>query len=884
MKIFTKLKLIPWIVITAILVTASIAIPQTLEQLRYGARLWQVDSAPDTPDTGEGIFYVLDNGGTMTLYFKDDQGTPTSCIAGAAADTLDSAYTAGSTITGDASGDIEIDLSVTGRKVIISNTYAGTQAAGVEIDSEAANQAITSALIFNTSGTGATIGTAIDASDAGITNVLNIGGNKILGAAGVIDFSEFDVSGTTGAIIINDDGNAGSITIEGTVLDINSLDFVGAGAITSAESTAITINPHSGDASGEDLIITAHNIQLTDAGALTCTNITATGNLAVTGTISGGTYTQDTMQAATPNGTLTVIGHGAGGVTIGSTSDGDITLGDDIVVSDTYNMTIGEGELLIDSDATDKDALEIQSSATTAGSAIKITASTTTDNTIEATANDLGTGGKIIYLSSNNMAADNFYLYAYDGGAADFSISQHGATLIAGNASGTDALTLTNGDILVTAGHIDITTGNMTVGTGNMAIATNGDFTTARGKITADTVDDEGNYFKRNKDTASTTMLLLEKTHIGDTGTLLHIDNKGTGATTTIDIDTAGLGPIIDIDASAARTGDVIDITMTNQEAEKAIAIDGAWTGTTGEGLIDVHVTGNLAGTASLLRLDYDTGTKAAAGDGFMLTVADDSPEKATSYAVNIGSANNEGLKVSAGKVYVTEQAQFVGGLDVDDPIDIDFDAVDETVTITATADGYTAKSGVLVVEQTDTTLTNQQFLLRLQYTANDNVNGDFIICVDDNGGDKDEVFKVNSNGQITAAGSIVTTGDQIGGSGIAKLVGVRSDVVDAETTNPYAVTTAMSNATFYNSQATEFDLPEASTAIGCEYTFVVMNSSNLDVDPEAGDKILGICDAAGDHTRSSTIGDTLTLRAIDADNWIVQSIFPTSADWVDGV
>jgi len=45
----------------------------------------------------------------------------------------------------------------------------------------------------------------------------------------IIDSPEFDVIGSTGSIEINDGSDAGSVSIEGTVLDIDSLSFVGAG-------------------------------------------------------------------------------------------------------------------------------------------------------------------------------------------------------------------------------------------------------------------------------------------------------------------------------------------------------------------------------------------------------------------------------------------------------------------------------------------------------------------------------------------------------------------------------------------------------------------------------------------------------------------------------
>jgi|GEM_PF-1910220 len=55
-----------------------------------------------------------------------------------------------------------------------------------------------------------------------------------------VDSLEFDISGTTGSITINDGGNLGQLSVEGTILDINSLDFAGGGALTSTGAADIT--------------------------------------------------------------------------------------------------------------------------------------------------------------------------------------------------------------------------------------------------------------------------------------------------------------------------------------------------------------------------------------------------------------------------------------------------------------------------------------------------------------------------------------------------------------------------------------------------------------------------------------------------------------------
>ena len=102
-------------------------------------------------------------------------------------------------------------------------------------------------------------------------------------------------------------------------------------------------------------------------------------------------------------------------------------------------------------------------------------------------------------------------------------------------------------------------------------------------------------------------------------------------------------------------------------------------------------------------------------------------------------------------------------------------------------------------------------------------------------------------------------------GSGSTEMVGMVSDTVDAGATNPYAVTCAMSGTIFYNSQAVEFDLPDASTCPGAEFTFVVEHASNLDIDPDASDTVIGLCNAAGDKVQSAAIGDTITFLLLGA-------------------
>lgn len=122
-------------------------------------------------------------------------------------------------------------------------------------------------------------------------------------------------------------------------------------------------------------------------------------------------------------------------------------------------------------------------------------------------------------------------------------------------------------------------------------------------------------------------------------------------------------------------------------------------------------------------------------------------------------------------------------------------------------------------------------------------------------------------NGSVTLSGDTVTINP-----GYSQLV----------TSTTVTLTAAQCGATIVNDSADVLTLPEASTVLGCEYTFVVNNASNLDINPnDATDIILPfvnaiatdptlISPAAGDAIRCATVGGSITLRAVSANNWVV--------------
>jgi len=114
----------------------------------------------------------------------------------------------------------------------------------------------------------------------------------------LIDSAEFDVSGGTGSITINDGGDAGNVSIEGTVLDINSLDFVGAGTITSGANNQLQLTSGSGE------------IDLTTTGTLDLNAAIATLDVTDTFSIDGVNASNITLTAdgAADDLTISVLG------------------------------------------------------------------------------------------------------------------------------------------------------------------------------------------------------------------------------------------------------------------------------------------------------------------------------------------------------------------------------------------------------------------------------------------------------------------------------------------------------------------------------------------------------------------------------------------------
>jgi hypothetical protein len=90
----------------------------------------------------------------------------------------------------------------------------------------------------------------------------------------------------------------------------------------------------------------------------------------------------------------------------------------------------------------------------TAGVALISAASATTGNIVVITGTGLTTGTALLINTTTATLTSGFYIRCNDGAATDFSVGDFGATVIAGSAVGTAALSITAGDIVLTDGTI----------------------------------------------------------------------------------------------------------------------------------------------------------------------------------------------------------------------------------------------------------------------------------------------------------------------------------------------------------------------------------------------------------------------------------------------
>lgn len=389
---------------------------------------------------------------------------------------------------------------------------------------------------------------------------------------------------------------------------------------------------------------------------------------------------------------------------------------------------------------------------------------------------------------------------------------------------------------------------------------------------------------------------LIFKDATDQTATIAKVDADNIKVTTTagqgLEIVTGNL--IVGDGSPGTASMDGEDAYINGQiEVDGAAQFDGAVTMAS-----TLALTGTLTGAGNVT-LDDGTGASPS------LTFTDATDEtaifsKADSGYLSVTTLAADGLSILTGNLkigsgtpdgtingedfYVTGIAEFDGAarfdaaLDINSGLDIDLATNATLVDVANAAADLAAGAGIVTVYGSNASgQSNASYLIRGAWKANGDAQDGFILFEDNStgaAGNGDDMFKVDSGGSVTLAGSLT-------GSGTSALTGFVSTVIDAGG-GPDTLTLADCGKTFISSEANQTNLPEASTCIGCTLTFAVMHASNFDVNPDDADLIVGATDSAGDMIRSATVGDTVTLRAVSASQWAVVSMYPASTDWTD--
>lgn len=365
--------------------------------------------------------------------------------------------------------------------------------------------------------------------------------SSILGTAGsVANFSLDDAYNDGAAIAV--DGAA--VTLTGTHASNNTFAVTGSGTGNLIDLT--------NTGSGYDIDGTSSTWYVTAAGAAVFTAITGCDALTAAANLD---------LEATGTGTITIGGTSSGAIGIGA-GGGAVTITNSLTITgsaDATKLTVTAGDVTISNGI-----LSLDSDDTTQGGNLVIPSSAaTTSNCISITADDLTTGAAI-YIDSDNgasFASQGGYLHFIDGTNPVFHVGRYGATTIAGNAEGTDSLTLTAGDLRLTDGALIITAGAFTY--------TAGDMTMSDGSLAITDADDAASFSVTNNTATSASVVAFAGSGVftgSTTSSWMTITPSGLTSGTGVYAIGAGLttGKLLDLATDATMTtGTILNVQCT---------------------------------------------------------------------------------------------------------------------------------------------------------------------------------------------------------------------------------------------------------------------------------------------------------------------------------
>jgi hypothetical protein len=644
--------------------------------------------------------------------------------------------------------------------------------------------------------------------------------------------SKIDVDGDVLEIEVDDASNNGALHIDHNEATNDNTAVLIENAADAANAITIDIDAQT---TGRDIEGTGASWYVTGAGGLTADSLTSTanttvgGDLAVTGTttLTGAMYQASIAAAAAGNENLTVNAAGNGTINIGGVSTGAITLSQNTTASGTLTVN---GNADIGNAATDT-----------------LTITSIIDGSV--TLDDGSTDSPSLILKD----------------ATDET-----ATLLKADA----------GNVTMTPGaateSFQVLTGNLKVGNGTEGVTLNGNDAYVTGTFEVDGATQLDGAATFNSTTAFTG---ATNTFTEGAGEYVRID-----AATAAHTDTAGALDINVIAGATAVSGVLLDFEVENTFANGyGLYINADDDATGGEETFDAVYIANDEGTASVVNgvtiaNTVDTGLKVTAGAASQAIVIDAAATDNTGTEGVIDIGYDTKAAAAAGmNLKVTHVAggsgQAVAGIEVE--VDSDADNASDTTY------------GVLVnaSDTTDTGTVGGIHILGAGLDIGLQVDTGGIRSGTGSAADQtlgaDTIY---AEGLVEIDGVLYPDGG-ITGDGAANVVGMTS-LVEAYTGAGNTITNTECGSVYTNAGDADgslHTLPEASTAIGCEFTFVVTAAQALVVELDNADVFLHLTLDAGDQIQSSTVGDTITVMAVDAVNYAVISVYPTAADWADG-
>lgn len=439
-------------------------------------------------------------------------------------------------------------------------------------------------MVYRGGGWGASDGTAASSLDAAYN-----GGASITVDSGAVTLTDTQ-TGTGGGLLITKSGvitGANSASIfhinstgaHDTSGDVKFLEIsVGAETISgSVYGIEIAMNANS----DSGITITKGAMTLTD-GALTLTsgNFTmSSGNADITGTLDVSS-TAAFAGAVTVGTTLVVTGN--------TTAGGTLTVDTDSATAFVVQEEDGTAMLTCDTTQDAADTSMLLTTKVTTGTGVHIDGSTITS----------GDALKITVAAATMTAAGAALSIVADGTEV-FAVRDDGTILSKGTAEGTDAITITTGDLTISDGDIIVSGGEASI---------TGESNTA---ATLEIVNNTVTTYAAMVDVSSTSittgaLMRLNANNAGHDGEVLEIISGG--------------------DATSTPVGMSVTIASPTTGAARGIEVTMAGATTTAKG---IAITMDAITTGDMLYLD-NGGDTMTAGSGFFINCNDDDSSKFT--------------------------------------------------------------------------------------------------------------------------------------------------------------------------------------------------------------------------------------------------------------